>query len=280
MSVVSANEQWEARSGSDDGKTRTYVRSWQVFTSSKWDGPKTASVHSSIPRVGAAHPDDYWAFVDKLDVKQDGELPTKWTVTANYSTDKKDEDPLKDPVKISWSTESYQTPFVVDRNGNGVVNKAGDPFDPPYIIDDQRLVANVVKNVANVPTWVLLYRNVLNSDTFNLDGLSVAPGKAKVVAIGISEQQQRNDIQYRTLTIPIHLNESGWVVSILNAGFFYYTSLLTHAKGPCTINGKSVSVPVLLDLNGQQQLNPAFNTATFCDFDAYAERPFSILPLT
>ena len=54
------------------------------------------------------------------------------------------------------------------QNGDTVLNTAGDPYDPPVVIDDPRLVMTPsVRNEAKFNVgWVLAYRNAVNSDPF------------------------------------------------------------------------------------------------------------------
>ena len=71
-----------------------------------------------------------------------------WTVTAEYSSEfTLAENPTNDPATITWGSEQFQRVVVVDKEGDAVVNSAGDPFDPPIMADDSRRVVTVTKNL-------------------------------------------------------------------------------------------------------------------------------------
>lgn len=277
MAVVSAKEIWQGRNGTDDTRVRAYTRVWRVITDSRHDDSTVVMPACGII-PGSLHPNDATAFCRSADASNDSENPYIWQVTFTYSNERELQDnPLNDPADIQWADEPYQRPLVVDKDGDLVLNSAGDWFDPPYMIDDSRLVVTVTKNVGAVPSYILGYRNVVNSDSFTVDGVGVPSGKAKIKAISVSGKQERNGVVYRTLTIPIYLDEDGWKVKILDQGMF---QVVAGQRQPCTILGKSVSVPVPLDGNGLQLQNPSPTNCVAREFDGYKTKVFSILPLS
>lgn len=276
MAILEARELWQGRDGEDGDKARRYTRVWRVRTDSNFEPPANIYGACGIQR-GDPYPGDPGAWCQRASKRNESFSPKIWQVTFGYSSEKElQPNPLNDPAEITWSDEQFQRPLVKDRNGKKVVNKAGDWFDPPYMIDDSRLVATVVKNVAAVPAFILTYRNVINSDPFNLDGIPVAAGCAKIKAIQVSKWQERNNIRYRTLTMPISLNADGWKVELLNLGLY---QLVGGARKPCVVEGKCVSNPVPLDINGVQIANPTIDNVVTLEFDAYGQAPFSVLPL-
>jgi hypothetical protein len=282
VSVVSVEEIWDGRGGDDDVKMRNWVRVWRVITDDPLDDAPTAM--GAVPvSPGDPHPEDPLSFAKKANARQSA-TRLVWLVTISYTSEREYQpNPLNDPAVINWDGEPFQRPLVKDKDGRAVLNSAGDPFDPPIMRDDNRPVVNVVKNVGSVPLFVLNYRDVVNSDQFQVDGVTIGVGKGKIKWIPVSPWQQRNGFYYRILTIQITLNKEGWNFKPLQQGYRQRVEL-EEAGGlvqvPCwTKDGKQVTSPALLDETGAQIADPDPDSAVFGDFEGYEEVPFSILPL-
>jgi hypothetical protein len=279
MAVVSTQEIWDGRGGSDDVKTRTWERVYRVITDDPADDAPTAM--AAVPvSPGDAHPEDSLAFANSAQARQ-GATRLVWLVTISYTSEREyHPNPVNDPAVITWDGEPFQRPLIRDKNGKAVLNSAGDPFDPPIMRDDNRPVVNVSKNVASVPGYVLNYRDVTNSDTFTVDGIPVTPGKGKIKWIPVSEWKQRNGFYYRTLNIQIHLNPDGWTFRPLDQGYREKDpNDATKRRHIRDDEKKPVSQPVLLDGQGKKLANPSVQNAVFLNFDGFGAAPFSILPL-
>ncbi len=277
MAILSARELWQGRDGEDGDKARRYTRLFRVVSDDSFELPSNIYGACGIQR-GDPYPGDPGAWCQRASKRNESFSPKIWQVTFGYSSEREIQpNPLNDPARITWSDEQFQRPLIKDRNGRVVLNKAGDFFDPPYMIDDARSLATVVKNVASVPSFVLDMKNVINSDVFVLDGLSIGVEKAKIRAIQISDWQERNNIRYRTLTMPIHLDKNGWQVKLANIGYYQKVG---GQRVPCwDDNGKAVTTPVALDAAGKQITNPDPTNVPSVDVDAYELAAFSVLPL-
>ncbi len=280
MAVTDVNEIWDGRSGADDGSTRTRERIWRIITDDPFDDAPIVEAAVGVV-AGDPHPNDFGAKARSINARQ-GESRLVWLVTVSYSSAKDlQPNPLNDPAEISWDGEPFQRPLIKDKDGKAVLNSAGDPFDPPIMRDDNRPVASVTKNVGSVPTWVLNYRDVVNSDQFTLDGLTIAAGKAKIKWISVSPRQERNGVSFRTLAFQIHLNKDGWAFEVLDRGFRELDPNDATKRIQIRDDEKRlVTEPVLLDGSGARLADPDENNAVFRDFDGYEELPFSVLPLT
>jgi hypothetical protein len=285
MSVLTFKEIHSGRDADDDVGQRKaavgrYTRVFRVTTDSNDDDG--AVVKASAPSLGVQHPSDPRAFLRRRRARNESFSKRVWIVTCAYSTEFEiEENPLADPADIDWVTEQFQRPFVKDRNGDAILNSAGNYYDRPVDGDDSRWTANVVKNVSAVPTWLLDYRDAVNSDAFVLDGLSVAIGEAKMQAIRISRQQERNDVPYRVLTMTIALNGDGWAKEELDQGFQEkHPERLNERRQILDDQGDPVTTPVMLDGTGQRLQDPEPDTAVYRSHDIYQEQPFSDLPLT
>ena len=258
---------------------RSYTRIFLLETNSKTDRAYHIGSHASLPTIGATHPEDSNAYCRSLSV--DPTSPwTGWTVTAEYNDERVlNQDPTLDPAVTDWDGEQYQRPLVIDEDGNLVCNSAGDPFDPPEMIDDSRLISTTIKQMATVPTWIMNYANAVNSDAFTLDGLPIGIGQAKMQRPRVSRQQWRNNISFREVVFTINYREEGWLSNLLDAGFRErdYTGALVNIVN--SGDGEEPSGPVPFDGAGTALDNPSPTNNVNLTFRGYRRLPFSILPL-
>lgn len=279
MTTTLKEEISSGRTARNSKGARTYTRKFRVTSNDKTDGPFEVGSTSGLPLIGSAHPEDANAFCIELTV-ENTEPYAGWTVTANYSDERTiDDNPTDDAASISWGSEQFQKPAVFDLSGKLIVNSAGDPFDPPAMMDDSRRVVTVEKNLAVVPSWILDYQDAVNSDVFSVDGISIGIGRAKIQNVTVSPRQRRNGTTFRTVNFTIHLQRDGWLLDILDAGFRRKVS-----GGRENIknsgDGESPTAPVPLDGSGQPIGDPTPTNCVFLQFAVYKTRAFSSLPLT
>jgi len=285
MAATVRSEDPSARTATNDMGKRSYTRAWTVVTSSRTDDAYTAGSASGLPVIGNTHPSDANAFCTQLAVTQKSGWRV-WTVTATYSTERElNTNPTSDPAVINWNSEQFQRPAVFDRNGNLIVNSAGDPFDPPLMMDDSRRVVMVQKNLAVVPSWILDYQDAVNSDVFTIDGISVAIGRAKMQAVTVGPVERRSSTVFRTVNFTIHLQRDGWALEPLDAGFreFVTTDSVPEPELKNILNRgdqQPVAAPVPLDGEGKALDNPTPTNCVFLTYHVYKTRAFSSLPLT
>ena len=279
MAVEYIGEDPSGRSAQNTKGARTYVRKFKLRTTTQADGPYAVGSNASLPIIGNTHPEDANAFCVSLQVENTAPW-AGWTVTANYSDERTiDDTPTDDAASISWGSEQFQKPAVFDLAGKLIVNSAGDPFDPPAMMDDSRRVVTVEKNLAVVPTWILDYQDAVNNDSFTVDGVTIGIGKAKMQNVTVSPRQRRNGTIFRTVTFTIHLQRDGWLLDILDAGF---REKVSGGRRNIKNNGdgEAPTAPVPLDGNGQPIDDPTPTNCVFLQFSVYKTRPFSSLPLT
>lgn len=280
MAVQYIGEDPAGRTAQNTKGARTYQRKFRLRTTTQADGPFAVGSNGSLPIIGNAHPEDANAFCIGLQVENTSPW-AGWTVTANYSDERTiDDTPTDDAASISWGSEQFQKPAVFDLSGQLIVNSAGDPFDPPAMMDDSRRVVTVEKNLAVVPSWILDYQDAINSDTFTIDGISIGVGKAKMQAVTVGPKQRRNSTVFRTVNFTIHLQRDGWVLDILDAGFNRIPTGDTSNRVPITLDGVLPSAPYPLNGAGAPLKNPSPVNCVFRSFNVYKTRTFSTLPLT
>lgn len=280
MTVTYIGEEPLGRSATNQKGMRSYVRKFKLKTSIDSDGPYAVGSDPNLPKIGSLYPDDPFAWCTSLQVDPFGDGPLGWMVTANYSSERElAEDPTADPAQITWDSEQFQRPAVFDNAGNSICNSAGDPFDPPNMMDDSRRVVTVQKNLSVVPSWILSYQDAVNSDTFTLDGISIGIGVAKMQRVSVGPVERRNAITFRAVTFQIHLERNGWLLEPLDAGFRENPSgLLVNIINPG--DSELPAAPVPLNGAGQALDNPSFTNNVFLSFAVYQTLAFSALPLT
>lgn len=288
MAVISIEEEFDKRRGTISTQERVYTRSFQVRTDSKWDSQAVvlAYVQSQGLIVGTSFPDDAGAWCRDITAEPKAGA-TAWVVTANYSSAGSEiaQNPLQDAAKITWTTEQFQIPAIVDEDDKAIVNSAGDPFDPPNMRDFSRRIAVVTKNMSSPPSWLLDYQDAVNSATFQIDGISIPADKAKCQRVDISDIRERSGIQYREVTTEIHFSRDGWKLRPLDQGFRTYGDIITgdlYERLNIVNDGDNErpTQPVLLDGEGGLLQHPSIDTAVFLEFSVYPRKPFNVLPLT
>ena len=240
---------------------------------------------------GSTHPNVRNAWL--VDLNGSTDIGTVWNAVATYSTNpgiaviNNEDDPTIEPARISWDGENFQQVAFTDKNNNLIVNSAGDPYDPPLMKDFSRPTCSVRKYMTSVPAAILTYPDRINSDTFIVDGLSVAPGKAKCKRISVSEMQTRNGIQFREVTIVLHFAADGWTRKVLDAGLrykYFSTPDATYKRAPIVDKDEQgvqtyVTAPVPLDGNGVKLDDPSPSSCVYRSYDLDEALPFAVLPL-
>ena len=287
MAVTSVHEINDGRQGDGsvtrEKSTRSYTRVFRVITSDPDDetvivSAGVASAYGIYP--GAPYPDDFTAYCSKLSCRPEGKSKMIWTATATYSSEFQfEQNPLDDPAIIEWGSSPYQRAFTQDNAGHAILNSAGEYYYQPVMGDDSRWEVTIQKNLAAVPSWILTYKDAINSDTFTLDGITIAQYVAKLSAIRIGKWQTRNAIAFRVVSLTMHLDAvNTWVKSILDEGL---NQVLGGVLWPCTDNqGVPVKVAVPLNGSGVQLAGPSPTTVVYNSSHIYPELAFSSLPLT
>lgn len=208
-----------------------------------------------------------------------------WHVTCQFETLnveqlKRTQHPLLRPAEISDGYNIVTAAKWKDRNGNAIMNKAKQPFDPPIEIEDARPVLTITRNFANrVPTF--FYNNRVNSAEFQ----DADPGKLRAFITQSREVEEYdangdgNPVQvfFWRATGQFEYREEGWQPSVLNAGLNQLTGgLLKRITEGLVANAPPVADPWPLDNNGAAITAanlPA--SAVFLDFDVLYEADFN-----
>ena len=268
----------KARSGKNSKGVRTYTHVHGLTVTDKAEADEyLVGSNANLPLIGSVHPTDWSAFCVSLSVDM-VTMYADWTVTAEYTTERElAENPLFEPAQIEWDGENFEEVALYDNTGDAILNSAGDPFEA-VMRERTRRIVSVVKNIGNVPDWIINSEDAVNSAAFQLDGFTIPTGKAKLGAPRLGKWQTRNGVRYREMSMSIKLNKDGWNLQPLDAGFRYRngSSELIRATSD---DGTDVSQPVCLNGSGGLLSDPTPATAVFGDFDVYPAYDFNLLPL-
>lgn len=295
MAVVSVDEIWQGRDGEDTLEgARSATQVFRVITDDRKDGHVTVGSDPRLPRLGSPHPEDPSISCIAVQPRNDSVDGRIWLVTIAYANSSFEtfDNPLNDAAIFTWGTETYQRPATQDRYGNPISNSLGDRYDPPPMIDDSRAIVNIAKNYSAIPSWILTYSDCVNSDSIEIDGVSISPRVAKVQRVGVSEALERNFISFRTLNITIQLKAETWDFNILNEGTRYllfsggksnpsnFDSITKNPKFYSAINTDGTYGTTLLKLNGNKLDNMTDpSESVFITYRIYEEKAFSgIIP--
>jgi len=263
---------------------------WLAVTDNNLDTEQTVAQygysHSLLPiPYLTTFRNDPLALCRGVSFTQDPQAPRKWTIVAIFSSaplkqadQTQAEDPLSRPAKAKWRSQQYRKAIDADRDGNAIVNSAGDYFDPPVEIDQSHWTVTVTKNVSSVPTFILGYTDGLNADGFAIQGVSIGAGVAKLMDLDVSELQIEGEVAFYIFTYTMELRPETWQLSVLDQGFRYVSGddvklILDDSTPP-----RAVTSPKLLDGEGAVLSDPSPSTAVFLDFDVYPEVDYSVLP--
>lgn len=287
MSVTEWHEIHNGRDGDvETGKYRTvrrYTRMFRATTDSNADDAYTIRTYVSCPRIGDAHNNDPSAWCRKVTPRNESFSKKVWIVTCLYSSEfELSDNPLNDPAEIDWEATTFTRPYYFDKDGAWILTTAGGFPNPPLEGDDARWVVNVRKNLAAVPTWVLTYKNTVNSAIFTLDGVVIAARQAKLSSIKISAKQERNDSTYRVVSFAFHLADDGdtWDKKWLNQGVWAVDPLDAEQRVRCTDKDGAFLDSGMLDADGLQIDDPSPENVVTNTDKIYKEKDFSSLPIT
>lgn len=285
--TVTFNGTKSGLTANNDSKARTYSVTYKLHA----DAGETASVvgnNSNLPSIGSIHAEDAMAYCNGLNVKQVAGK-NAWEATATWTTANsidgeqgQSEDPEQDRHVITWNGSTQNVSIYKDRDGKGIQNSAGDPLLD--VMDTNLLGVTVSSNVTGVPSYILSYRNSINSGAVTVGGLAIAAGVARLVFPGgfISAAKTRGDHTYYTFTYELIFDEQeSHTGQLLDQGMNerFTDEFTTNGLKPILLDDlQEPSAMVLLDGLGNRLTNPAPATANYITVNKYFQKDFTVLP--
>jgi hypothetical protein len=293
--VIRVTERRPKSWGQAEDLTRVLSREWTVETDSPKVGPvrvMTAwGAHCGVAigthyKVGTA-PDplavppvagDPWfeedtgAFARSINCEQVDESGFQWLVRVEYGPQsydvEKKEDPTEEEPSVEWDFDPHEEIADLDRNGDPIVNTAGDPFDPAVMRDRTDPVLTVTVNVADPFDFETAYNFC---DSVNDDVFFGAPARyVKIKSIKARRQRAASGVRYWQITYVFAFNRKTWDKVILNQG---RREKISGQRRLILIDNAPASDPVPLDATGQK-LAPG-DAPVFLTFELYTPQDFS-----
>ena len=255
MGIVSVHEINPGRSGEKDRENnRRYVRVFGVEV----DDVKTTAVQvrdaADLPSFGDFLDDLNGGLVDNgvAVVEKTAQPPTEdnpywWTVTVVYD---RQGSPLTQHWEVNWGFARFQKAITKDVNGNAIVNSAGDPFDPPIEVDDDRPQLTITRYESSYsPTTAKTYKDAVNSDVVTIDGVTFPAYTLKITSIA-AQRVAVNGTWYWRVTYTIEYRPETWRLQILDRGYRKKVVGGTQVQMFDASSGVPHSAPKLLDGSG------------------------------
>lgn len=279
MAVISVQLTHSGREGGvNERDERRYRQQYLAITDDPHDGVPTVGGDPRIPKLfmfySTPNETDFDAGCISVEPRQRPDSRYVWDVEVLYSTvfDVRDEDPLRRLPDVFWGSIKSTEVVWRDRNGKGIVNSAGDYFDPPLERPVSRRRLMIVRNEAHHdPQLGVDFEDAVNQKTF----LGFPPNTVKVEDISartVREGRRR----YDEAGYEFHVKKDGWTLRPLDQGRREgqrKTIRETDEDG----NFAPVGDPVPLDGAGKVLLNPSPATVKFGAFDVFPEKDFDVL---
>lgn len=267
MAVVNSWVMWTGRGADSKTDETTFVRLIGVTTNDASDDEDVVYAYINTT-YGIAHGAQLlgkaaWCISIKID---NNNGPFGWIATCTFSSKVELASlPENDPVEIDWDEEDIQVPVLKDRNGEAVLNSAGDFPDPLPVADDSILVANITFKTAATGAVLKAFRKSINSDAFTIDGVTVSAKHARVRRIKLGKVKYRGSNPYRDGSIQLAIlddSEDDWEIRWLDAGYRYVDA---GKRKKITSDGDDTepTTPVMLDGSGGILASPSPATAVF-----------------
>ena len=179
----------------------------------------------TIPARGEAHPDKATALCHRRKVTKIEERTNAWRVECEYTTDASfgaaATPPLSRPWEFSFRTAKLQKPVFIDRDGDQIVNSAGDPFDPLPELEFSENSVVLVRNEASYnPAQTAEYENTVNDADVDLDGETYAAGMLFMESIQ-AERIVEDTTTYYRVTYIIRVADNDWQLHLIDVGYRY-----------------------------------------------------------
>lgn len=251
------------------------------------------------PLAGPIAEQDLGSFLRGLEVEPSAEDGLQYRVTLNYGPNDPAQEgvdagqqqnnnwiqfPWAAPPTLQWGAEEVEVALTHDRSGEPILNKAGDPFDPPLTISETVSVATVTRIEKSFdPQWITYFRGAINDDAW------LGWERGSVLCQTISADRT-HDADWGALwrvsysfafRPPIEFPperpwedaklRAGWAVQVLNAGL---RQKVGDELKPILSDGAPVSAPVPLDDDGKV-LDPEGEPG-YLVFDVLPEADFNL----
>lgn len=243
----------------DEEGHRDYHVFWNVETDGETYGPDAAMFCPGLPLPGASlnigNCVDAYAYYQRkgnAKLKRREVRRTTWLVQTDFSTrpvrrceTSKWENPLLEPHKVRGGFDTFQKEAIVDKDGDAILNSAGQRFKGPAVqIEDGWPTAEVEQNVSwiNLP-FLAQYRYSVNNATF----WGCAARTIKCKTFTWERVLYGTCSYYFRVSTSFQLNADTWDLHLLDEGDMVKVPGTTPAQYRRAKDWQEENVHVLLD---------------------------------
>ena len=149
------------------------------------------------------------------------QLTDRYTIIdATFTQNQWIENPLMRPDMLRWQVSSEQRDVFEDINGQPPINSAGELMPFNANVSGMVYAATITgyRNTYKVPFGSNVKWHLVNSNTLNLNGVSIPVGQARLDGVESSDEII-NGYPVVSHSWTLKFNADGWDERILNAGF-------------------------------------------------------------
>lgn len=292
--------QYDGKQGTDDS-----IREWGIVSDTPATADQVRTFAAGLARFGDVHPFNPAKVCVGVECEHHDGSTIAFDYRATYrvpvGAGGKPKNPIDQPAKVTYDWAISEEQIDRDADGNAIIMKTGESFDPPIRRPFGDLVVTVEKNVARFDALQmgdLLF--CVNSDTW----LGLPPGSALLTKVSATQTIQADGSSYTTKTTSVQYRkprpggdpQKTWYHRQIAAGYLWklssilQTHLLGHTNGtddsvfPCwTADGQIAPRPLLHDTNNGKPFVEADLSAVdyrptlakFYEFKIYESKPFS-----
>ncbi len=271
--LVAVNER--PREADSSGNQQSFRRIWEVQMSDG-NGNATDAVGAVGVNPGDGHPENVFAVASKATAKQTDDV-CFWEVEVEYRTYDRDyaeeekwtvADPTERKVKVSVGWYFETIPVRTARNGDAIINSAGQYPESPLTVQQSNLTFRITANVPEIPDWIDTYRGrygTCNAEPFRIQFQNgqykeIEKGCAKLERASSSELKKENGVDFFELDIEIMIKDpppsdpeqEGWCFDMYDMG------MMELVENPDPAIGIVMELKPILGQDGQPIVTPWF----------------------
>lgn len=188
------------------------------------DGTTTIPVVNELYKVGDTRR------AKKISPKADPESGLRvWNIEVSYSNKgvSADPNPLDRDPEISWDFSDFTETYFEDRTPEDddgpllVLNTAAQMFEEFLERDTGRIRCTISRNIAATaydPAVAVAYKDVVNDDSFSLDGVTIGVGECKMKSYTAGPRQTENGVAFRVARWDLEFKET-WDDEVESRGY-------------------------------------------------------------
>lgn len=256
--------------GGEDENGPTYELGYWVQTDDRRDGPLTVRAampwrYGDVYRLSNTERDPLARCISIRETQLSSGHMDDWQVVVSFGQiENQNDNPLAEPLKMSWAQNNQQRRFYRDRLNKIIADPVGIPYADGIEEEDLLPIINYSMNVATYPFAIsLLIRNATNATAWKLFG----PKTVKITSMPADREFHPKYGVYYGAQWGFAINPDGMQPKVWAKSYFYKdgTKIKPFMEGdplnqgdPKT--GYPASQPQAVDLTGKPATTPVEQT--------------------